>query len=45
MEKIYKTHYDKQIDLPYRKIRYEMFQEFSMLLNDMLKCQKVYADP
>ena len=23
MDKIYKTHYDKKIDLPYRKIRYE----------------------
>ena len=27
------------------KIDMKMFQEFSMLLNDMLKCQKIYADP
>ena len=27
------------------KLDMKMFQEFSMLLNDMLKCQKIYADP
>ena len=35
----------KTIDLPYKKLDMKMFHEFSLLLNDMLECQKIYADP
>ena len=45
MDKIYKTHYDKKLICLTEKLDMKMFQEFSLLLNDMLKCQKIYADP